>query len=31
LSAIDVLITDNGIDPKTAEEIRAAGVEIVLV
>jgi DeoR family transcriptional regulator of aga operon len=31
LSDIDVLITDHGIDPKTAEEIRAAGVEIVLV
>jgi DeoR/GlpR family transcriptional regulator of sugar metabolism len=31
LSAIDVLITDHGIDPKTVEEIRAAGVEIVLV
>ena len=31
LSEIDVLITDKGVDPKTADEIRAAGVEIVLV
>jgi hypothetical protein len=25
------LITDDGVDPMTIEEIRAAGVEIVLV
>lgn len=31
LSEIDLLITDKGVDPKTADEIRAAGVEIVLV
>jgi DeoR family transcriptional regulator of aga operon len=31
ISQIDVLITDNGIDPKVVKDFRALGVEIVIV
>ncbi len=31
ISEIDVLITDDGIDPKIVKDFRALGVEIVIV